>query len=99
MSVYALTALGKADIFDIWSYLAADSEQAANRVEQAIFNDCAFVDEGPLRGHSRPGLTTRSLRFLETPPVILTTPLFAGPRQLPFRLSPFCTGKELYGAS
>ena len=59
MSVYALTPLAKADIFDIWSYIAADSEDAANRVEQAIYDACAFVAEGPLRGHSRPGLTTR----------------------------------------
>ena len=41
----------------------ADSEDAANRVEQAIYDACAFVADAPLRGHSRPGLTTRSLRF------------------------------------
>jgi len=63
MSVYALTPLAKADIFDIWSYIADDSEDAANRVEQAIYDACAAVAEAPLRGHSRPGLTTRSLRF------------------------------------
>jgi plasmid stabilization system protein ParE len=33
MSDYALTALAKTDIFDIWSYIADDSEDAANRVE------------------------------------------------------------------
>jgi plasmid stabilization system protein ParE len=63
MSVYALTPLAKADIFDIWSYIAEDSEEAAGRVEQSIYDDCAFVAEAPLRGHSRPDLTTRSLRF------------------------------------
>jgi plasmid stabilization system protein ParE len=63
MSEYALTPLAKADIFDIWSYIAADSEAAANRVEQAIYDACAFVAEAPSRGHSRPDLTTRSLRF------------------------------------
>ena len=36
MSVYVLTPLAKADIFDIWSYIAEDSEQAADRVERAI---------------------------------------------------------------
>lgn len=63
MSVYALTPLAKADIFDIWCYIADDSEDAADRVEQAIYDACAFVAEGPMRVHFRPDLTTRSLRF------------------------------------
>jgi plasmid stabilization system protein ParE len=63
MSAYVLTPLAKADIFDIWSYIAQDSEHAADRVEAAIYDACAFLAEAPLRGHSRPELTTRSLRF------------------------------------
>lgn len=63
MSVYALTPRAKADIFSIWSYIAEDSEDAANHVEQAIYDACAFVAEAPMRGHLRPDLTTRSLRF------------------------------------
>jgi plasmid stabilization system protein ParE len=63
MSVYALTPLAKADIFNIWSYIANDSEAAADRVEQAIYDACAFVAEAPMRGHSRTDLTTRRLRF------------------------------------
>src|SRR5438132_13025683 len=63
MSAYVFTPLAKTDIFDIWSYIADDSEDAANRVEQAIYDACAFVAEAPMRGHSRPDLTTRSLRF------------------------------------
>jgi len=63
MSVYALTPLAKADIFDIWCYIADDSEDAAGRVEQAIYDACAPVAQAPMRGHSRPDLTSRSLRF------------------------------------
>ena len=67
MSAYALTPLAKADIFDIWSYIAGDgnsnSEETANRVEQAIYDACAFVAESPMRGHSRSDLTSRPLRF------------------------------------
>lgn len=63
MSAYALTPLAKADIFDIWGYIAENSEDAANRVEQAIYNACALLAEGPLRGHARPDLTPRPLRF------------------------------------
>jgi antitoxin ParD1/3/4 len=62
MSEYALTPLAKADIFDIWSYIAEDSQAAADRVEQATYA-CAFLTDGPLRGHSRPDLTTRPVRF------------------------------------
>jgi plasmid stabilization system protein ParE len=63
MSAYVLTPLAKADIFDIWCYIANDSEDAANRVEQAIYDACAFVAESPARGHRRTDLTNRSLGF------------------------------------
>jgi plasmid stabilization system protein ParE len=57
VSRYALTPLARTDIFDIWSYIANDSERAADRVEQAIYDACAFLAEGQLRGHSRTDLT------------------------------------------
>lgn len=63
MSGYVLTPLAKADVFDIWSFIAERNEDAADRVEQAIFAACAFAAESPMRGHFRPGLTTRPLRF------------------------------------
>src|SRR5438445_5182498 len=63
MSVYALTPLAKADIFDIWSYIADDSVDAADRVEQAIYDACAFVAEAPLCGHIHQDFTKRTLRF------------------------------------
>jgi plasmid stabilization system protein ParE len=63
MSVYALTPLARADIFDIWSYIAEDNEAAADRVEQAIYDACAFLADAPMRGHFRPDLTPRSLRL------------------------------------
>ena len=63
MSTYALAPLAKADIFDIWSYIASDSENAADRVEQAIYDACEFVAESPLCGHTRSELTNRPLRF------------------------------------
>jgi plasmid stabilization system protein ParE len=42
MSAYVLTPLAKAGIFDIWAYIAENSESAAGRVEQAIYDACAF---------------------------------------------------------
>jgi plasmid stabilization system protein ParE len=63
MSDYALTPLAKSDIFEIWSHIAIHSENAADSVEQAIYDACLFVAESPMRGHSRSTLTARSLRF------------------------------------
>jgi plasmid stabilization system protein ParE len=63
MSLYALTPLANADIFHIWFYIAEDDQSAADRVEQSIYAACSFVAEEPGRGHSRPDLTTRALRF------------------------------------
>lgn len=63
MSDYDLTPLAKADIFEIWLYIAEDSEAAADRVEQSIYDACKFVAESPLRGHSCQDLTERALRF------------------------------------
>jgi plasmid stabilization system protein ParE len=63
MRAYLLTPLAKADIFDIWIYIAENSETAAERVEQAIYDACSFLAEGPLRGHTRPDLTPHPLRF------------------------------------
>jgi plasmid stabilization system protein ParE len=45
------------------SYIAEGSENTADRVEQAIYDACAFVAEAPMLGHTPPELTTRSLRF------------------------------------
>ena len=63
MTAYVLTPLAKADIFNIWAHIAENSEPVAARVEQAIYDACAFLAEGPLRGHTRPDLTARPLRF------------------------------------
>jgi plasmid stabilization system protein ParE len=45
MSFYALTPLAKADIFEIWSHIAQDNQNAADQVEAAIYEACAFVAE------------------------------------------------------
>ena len=63
MSGYALTQLAKADLFHIWSYIARDSEEAADRVEEAIYEACTFLVDAPGRGHARRDLTARPVRF------------------------------------
>ena len=63
MAGYILTPLARADIFEIWSYLAGFSDNTADSVEQAVYDACLFIAKGPMFGHSRSELTTRSLRF------------------------------------
>ena len=47
MSGYVLTLLAKADTFDIWTYIADHNQDAADRVEEAIFDACAFSPKLP----------------------------------------------------
>ena len=63
MSAYVLTSLAKADIFEIWSYIADDSEEIADRVEQAIYDACSFLSNAPRRGHTRSDITNLPVRF------------------------------------
>jgi plasmid stabilization system protein ParE len=80
--------LAKADIFDIWSYIASDSEEAAERVERAIYTGCAFVAESPMRGHSRPG--SQPVHFISGHGLAIpTTPSSTGRTRFLFKLSQF----------
>ena len=68
MTLFQLTPEAAADLFEIWSYIAADNPRAADRVESAIYQACAFVAEGPMRGQVRKDLTRRPLRFWTVQP-------------------------------
>jgi len=69
MSRYELTTKAKNDLQAIWSYIAADSVQAADRVETALFEAFGFLALNPLAGHSRHDLT-------ELPVLVWTLPRF-----------------------
>ena len=51
------------DIFGIWLFIAQDNLEAANRVESEIWDAFADLAQLPDRGHHRPDLTSRPLRF------------------------------------
>lgn len=63
MTRYRLTPKAKADLLSIWSYIAADNVEAADRVEEAIYDACLFLAKAPLSGHSRRELTKLPVRF------------------------------------
>ena len=60
---YRLTPRAKSDLRTIWSYIALDNVEAADRVEDAIYDACEFLAKAPLRGHSRADLTKLPVRF------------------------------------
>jgi antitoxin ParD1/3/4 len=62
-TVYRFTPEAAADLFEIWSYIASDSTEAADRVEAAIYDACSFVAQAPLSGQVRKNLTHRPVRF------------------------------------
>jgi len=67
MILYRLTPKAKADLRSIWSYIAADNIEAADRVERAIYDACLSLAKAPLRGHSRKDLTALPVRFWTVP--------------------------------
>jgi plasmid stabilization system protein ParE len=63
MSRYQFTPLAGKDLLDIWSFIAQDNPEAADRVEAAIFRSCDFLADSPLAGRMRKDLTSMPLRF------------------------------------
>ena len=68
MSRYRLTPEAASDVFEIWSYIAADSIEAAEKVESSILEACTFLAAFPMSGHLRPNVTRRPVRFWTVAP-------------------------------
>jgi antitoxin ParD1/3/4 len=51
------------DLDEIWEYIAADNLDAADRVLAEIYETIRGLVPYPHKGHSRPDLTSRPLRF------------------------------------
>lgn len=63
MSRFELTRSALADLDELWTYIAEDSAEAADRVTSTILDACALLAERPLIGHTRADLTSRPVRF------------------------------------
>lgn len=80
MNRFELTRSALADIDELWSFIAEDSVEAADRVADAILDACALLAERPLVGHTRQDLTPRPLLFWSSGKYLIvyrpeTTPL------------------------
>ena len=63
-SGYALHLEAYADLDDIRYYIAQENPNAADRVMSEIFDTLRGLVPFPHRGHRRPDLTSRPLRFI-----------------------------------
>jgi plasmid stabilization system protein ParE len=63
MSKYQFTPQAVNDLLDIWSFIAQDNPEAADRVEAAAFRACDLLVDSPLAGSIRKDLTPLPLRF------------------------------------
>jgi len=61
---FALHPLAAQDITEIWEYIAVDNLIAAGRAREQIYNAIRSLVPFPRRGHRRPDLTSRPLRFI-----------------------------------
>jgi antitoxin ParD1/3/4 len=68
MSRYQFTPQAKDDLLDIWSFIARDNPEAADRVEAAVFRSCDLLADSPLAGRIRNDVTALPLRFWVVPP-------------------------------
>ena len=61
---FALHPLAAQDITEIWEHIAADNPLAARRVREEIHAAIRGLIAFPHRGHTRPDLASRPLRFI-----------------------------------
>ena len=71
MSGFVLHPEACTDLDEIWEYIAADNLDAADRVREEIYAAIASLVSFPHRGHARPDLCLRHLRFQSVRPYLI----------------------------
>ena len=62
-SLYNVSAEAQDDLFSIWSRIAGDSVELADRIESEFHDLFASLAKMPGQGHARKDLTTRPVLF------------------------------------
>lgn len=62
-SSYSVSAEAQEDLFEIWRWIAGDSLDLADRIDQEFHEVFASLGRMPLQGHTRTDLTNRPVRF------------------------------------
>jgi plasmid stabilization system protein ParE len=93
MTRFRFSPEASADLFEIWNFIAQDNPEAADRVETAIYDTCAFVAQTPLVGKIRKDLTSLPVRFWVVPSYPNYTVVYE-PVELPVRIIRILHGKR-----
>jgi plasmid stabilization system protein ParE len=67
MTRYQFTPQAVDDLFEVWSYIAQESPESADRVEAAIIAACETLAKSPFAGVTREDLTILPVRFWLVP--------------------------------
>ena len=60
---YALTPSAKADLEEIWCFIAEDNPEEADRLEADIYEACEMLTTHPEMGSKRAAWTDKPVRF------------------------------------
>jgi antitoxin ParD1/3/4 len=63
MSGYSVSPQAVDDLFEIWQYIARDSEDAARRVQAEFYKTFGALARMPGQGHRREDLTPKPVLF------------------------------------
>ncbi len=63
MSSYRFTPQALGDLLEIWSFIAQDNPNAADRVGETNLGACDFLADSPFAGRIRKELTPLPVRF------------------------------------
>src|SRR5690349_23870910 len=63
MREYILSLKALNHLQSIWDFIASENPEAADRIVDELFAAFEYLAEWPGRGHTRPDLTRRNLRF------------------------------------
>jgi toxin ParE1/3/4 len=63
MPDYRLSTRAHRDLTEIWSYIARNNIEAADRVFDELLKACAELARSPRMGHPRPELTAEQVLF------------------------------------
>lgn len=63
MTLYDVSAEAQDDLFEIWSHIAEDSVQLANRIDDEFHALFASLARMPGQGHSQKDITSRPVLF------------------------------------
>ncbi len=77
---YTFASAARSDLVDIWSHVAKNSPDAADRLIDSLYERFSLLSQHPLMGESRPDLSDHVRQFSVGAYVVFYVPTHAGIR-------------------